>query len=519
MRRMRVLAAIMALAAASGATAQEGRAVSDPDWLAKPSAQELAGAYPELAQMLNLEGRAVLACGVNDLGVLQDCQVRSEIPSGMGFGQAALALTERFRMKPRTVGGEPVGGGSVRIPIRFALPGRPTLAAPPTPPDAPEARTALARKIWERSNGEAAFVQAIEERVEEIDDYPLDPEALKLAREALREAAKRSARDAGAYNIASLAARYDEAQLRALADFAATPAGRVWLGLDPRRSLPWAEVMATYVELVAQEARGRFCATRICQVDRLSLNPVRQTAQIVDPAWLQAPGLEQALARMPEGLRLLRLGGVVRLACTVGPFGVPEGCEVAAETPRGFGLGPAALALAPYFKLNAAMMGQGAAGESLSFLVVFPGANFPGVDITPAAADPAENPELALELARLHMGEAPDATETPAPPVPAGADADVGARYAFVTALYARRSALYEIVAGALSRTFSREEMEDVRRFLTSPAGRQIAEQPRDDDGHSGRHFAARIGVAAGEAFCRKRECLGAEAPAAAPTP
>src|SRR5690606_41616409 len=100
MRRMRVLAAIMALAAASGATAQEGRAVSDPDWLAKPSAQELAGAYPELAQMLNLEGRAVLACGVNDLGVLQDCQVRYEIPSGMGFGQAALTPTIRLRMSP-----------------------------------------------------------------------------------------------------------------------------------------------------------------------------------------------------------------------------------------------------------------------------------------------------------------------------------------------------------------------------------------------------------------------------------
>ncbi|MDD3836982.1 MAG: DUF2059 domain-containing protein, partial [Phenylobacterium sp.] len=113
----------------------------------------------------------------------------------------------------------------------------------------------------------------------------------------------------------------------------------------------------------------------------------------------------------------------------------------------------------------------------------------------------------------------PDAAEGPAPPVPAGADADVEARYAFVTALYAQRSALYEIVAGTLSRTFSREEMEDVRHFLTSPAGRQIAEQPRDDDGYSGRHFAARIGVAAGEAFCRKRECLGAEAPAAAPTP
>jgi protein TonB len=50
-------------------------------------------------------------------------------PQGEGFGEAALALTPLFRMKPMSRDGQPVAGGIVRVPIAFRSAG-----PAPTPP-------------------------------------------------------------------------------------------------------------------------------------------------------------------------------------------------------------------------------------------------------------------------------------------------------------------------------------------------------------------------------------------------
>jgi|GEM_PF-1549269 TonB family protein len=93
-----------------------------PDWVAKPTGDDLAALYPKDAAANQVEGRATIRCSVTTEGLLADCLVASEEPPGAGFGPAAVSMASRFRMRPMTKDGRPVGGGTVSIPIRFTLP-------------------------------------------------------------------------------------------------------------------------------------------------------------------------------------------------------------------------------------------------------------------------------------------------------------------------------------------------------------------------------------------------------------
>jgi len=108
--------------------------ITMPDWAQKPTGEDLADVYPPAAVQAHLEGRATIACVTTVEGLLADCKVIVEDPPGAGFGEAALALAARFKMRPMTKDGHPVAGGNVRIPILFRLP--PPPAAPATTPGA-----------------------------------------------------------------------------------------------------------------------------------------------------------------------------------------------------------------------------------------------------------------------------------------------------------------------------------------------------------------------------------------------
>jgi len=92
-----------------------------PDWLEKPTADDMEWAYPAHAQRHGIEGKAVIKCQVGPDGRLGNCQVISEAPQGEDFGVAAVALSQKFRMLPPPAG-YAAKTPEVTIPIVFQMP-------------------------------------------------------------------------------------------------------------------------------------------------------------------------------------------------------------------------------------------------------------------------------------------------------------------------------------------------------------------------------------------------------------
>jgi TonB family protein len=96
--------------------------ISQPDWVKRPSSDDIWAYYPKAAYEAKIQGSAMLMCRVSGDGGLSACRVISEGPEGEGFGRAALGMSGLFEMRPMMINGHALSGGVVRIPVRFVIP-------------------------------------------------------------------------------------------------------------------------------------------------------------------------------------------------------------------------------------------------------------------------------------------------------------------------------------------------------------------------------------------------------------
>jgi TonB family protein len=243
--------------------------ITEPDWASRPSADDVSRFYPRLPQLIELSGSAAISCAVTVQGALTDCTTVEEKPAGMGFGDAALSLSALFKMKPRTLDGQPVAGGSVRIPINFTMADQatPSVLTTDTASTLSPASLALGRRVaaaLQRAFVESGQLQAnaalmrqaygqaglSSEQEMAIQDYG---EALSAAIPARTE---RMARD--------YAATIPETLLPQVASFLESPAGRAWL--DAANSVQSREtaIGAVVSKMIALDARARLCKQISC---------------------------------------------------------------------------------------------------------------------------------------------------------------------------------------------------------------------------------------------------------------
>jgi len=237
--------------------------ITNPDWKSRPSAEDVSLFFPPLATLLRIEGRAVISCAVSVVGALRGCTVISETPAGLGFGAAALSMSGRFLMRPATLDGHPVDGGTVRIPINFLLREVPETTAPVTKVASVQALE-LGRRIARATMhavGKEAFSEAFHNGLDLDDPSRSDPETRRAAFAAVQAGIEAGLAEGVEIQAGLLADELSVEQMTQVANFLESPAAKAWMETGPvlAKSTP---VMALTASRVGREV---FCKKVKCE--------------------------------------------------------------------------------------------------------------------------------------------------------------------------------------------------------------------------------------------------------------
>jgi hypothetical protein len=83
----------------AGPLTAERPMVTQPSWVQRPSGEDIGRVTPFLEQPPP-EVHVLMVCRITAEGGLEACTIRSEDPPGLGYGPAALAVAQFFRMPP-----------------------------------------------------------------------------------------------------------------------------------------------------------------------------------------------------------------------------------------------------------------------------------------------------------------------------------------------------------------------------------------------------------------------------------
>lgn len=313
MKRRAILAATALAVVAAPAMAQNRQ----PDWLKKPTPENLMAVWPTEAFKRGKGGKATISCAVTAQGALRNCKVASESPPGMGFGGAALALAPQFLMTPALVDGKPVES-SVNIPINFDAPGTP-FGSRVAYNDVQGAEQVYSNIPWQG----APTVQEV------LAAYPA------------------KAREQRVGGIVTLDCRVGtDGRLSNCNELREEPKG---LGFDrAAKSLAPKFLGPTKNKDGAELGRYRTSVTFT-----FAPPPLEGPPTIGKPKWTALPTVEDFESALPAKAKAAGVYKArVALSCTVGARGRADGCKVVSEDPPSLGWGEAALALAPGFGLN-----------------------------------------------------------------------------------------------------------------------------------------------------------------------
>jgi TonB family protein len=499
--------------------------IQQPVWQEKPSGSDFARVFPTVAQLLNVEGHAVVRCTVGEQGALGGCAATQATPAGLGFDQAAIALAAQFRMRPTTADGHPVLGGVVEIPFRFRLPSAPAEAAADPQPvaPAPAGDLGLARQLIALSGYAEGFGLQLDQGIHEIehaDNRALDPKVLKDAVAILQESRGQIVEQLAETSAQQAAYRLSPTDLSAGITFLQSPTFQAFSARLGDADGVWRGVAHDDWQRVKSVARSSFCAARDCRSPTDdSLDPSSQAlpkgvARVA--GWLNRPSFDQIEAAYPRIPWRMGIDGWVDMRCRADSQGLLSDCAIAVEKPAGLGFGSAALKLSrrfqapPRYTLAAARPVVDVPIEFISS-GESPRLAPPPPDPSPAHAV-ARQIVLAQDAVSRTQGDAErwvaDADSDAALGVPAATRADAIAAYRNARA--AALPALVDAAANVYQLALTEAQMRAVLAFEHSPAGLLVAGR---DSAFEAAVATSRAGIMrkagniAHDRFCKLHDC------------